>query len=107
MVEMPASQYVEARNNGYYVAGTRISLDSVACAIGRGETLEEILADFPAIESRQKLKGAIAFINAHPSEIEAYLAEKAQRWEEARKLNPPHLGEKARRYRGKKDLRSA
>lgn len=107
MIEMPASQYVEARNHGYYVAGTRISLDSVAYAVGRGETLEEILADFPALESRQKLEGAIAFINAHPSEIEVYLAEMAQRWEEARKLNPPHLTEKARRYRGKKDLRSA
>ena len=107
MVEMPAGQYVEARNHGYYVAGTRISLDSVACATGRGETLEEILADFPAIDSRQVLEGAIAFINAHPSEIEIYLAEKAGRWEEARKLNPPHLVERARRYRGKKDLRSA
>src|SRR6266436_1531038 len=107
MVEMPASQHVESRNHGYHVAGTRISLDSVACAIGRGETLEEILADFPAIESRQILEGAIAFINAHPSEIATYLAEKAGRWEEARKLNPPHLAERARRYRGKKDLRSA
>ena len=107
MVEMPASQYVESRNHGFYVAGTRISLDSVACAIGRGETLEEILADFPAIESRRILEGAIAFIHAHPSEIATYLAEKAGRWEEARKLNPPHLAERARRYRGKKDLRSA
>jgi uncharacterized protein (DUF433 family) len=107
MVEMPASHYVEARNHGYFVAGTRISLDSVACAVGRGETLEEILADFPAIESRQMLERAIAFIKAHPSEIEIYLAEKARMWEQARKLNPPHLVEKARRYRRKKDLRSA
>jgi len=54
--------YVEERNRGYYIAGTRISLDSIAYALKRGETADEILADFPALKSRQKLEGAIAFI---------------------------------------------
>jgi uncharacterized protein (DUF433 family) len=104
---MPANQYVECRGSGYYVAGTRISLDSIAYALRRGETDEDILADFPALESRQKLQGVIAFIQAHPSEINAYLAENAQRWEDARKLNPPDLVEKARKYRKERDLKSA
>ena len=107
MIEMPTDLYVEERNRGYYVAGTRISLDSIAHALNRGETADEILADFPTLKSRQKLEGAIAFIKAHPKVIEAYLAEGAQAWEEARKLNPPELVERARRYRARRDPKSA
>jgi len=79
---------------------TRISLDSVAYALKRGETVEEILADFPVIENRQGLEGAIAFIKAHPVEVEAYLAEQADRYEELRKQNPPppEITERVRRY---------
>jgi uncharacterized protein (DUF433 family) len=104
---MPLSQDIEMRNDSYYIAGTRISLDSIAYAVRRGETMDEILTDFPAIESRQKLERAIAFIEAHPKEIESYLAQNAQRWEEARKLNPPDLVEKAQKYRAEKGLKSA
>ncbi len=32
------SEYIEQRNRGYYVAGTRISLDSVVCAFNRGDS---------------------------------------------------------------------
>jgi len=38
------------------------------------------LIDFPAVECRQKVEGAIAFIYGHPKEIETYLAEKARPW---------------------------
>ena len=107
MIEIPANEYVEARHEGYYIAGTRISLDSIAYALSRGDTVQEILADFPALESRHKLEGAIAFIEAHPAEVLAYLTEKARRWKEARNLNPPTLAERAAKYRGKKDLKSA
>jgi len=109
MIEMPASQYVEIRNQGYYLAGSRISLDSVAYALKRGQTVEEILEDFPVIENRQRLEGAIAFIKAHPVEVDAYLAEKAERWEEQRKQNPllPEVAERIRRYRESKGLKSA
>ena len=107
MIQMPSDPCIEMRNQGYYLAGTRISLDSIAYAVGRGETVEKILADFPVLESRQKLEGAIAFVQAHPKEIESYLAENARRWEQARKQNPPDVVEKARKYREKRDLKSA
>src|ERR1039457_593200 len=70
MSDLPASQYIEARGDGYRVAGTRISLDSIAYAVRRGETVGDILADFPAIQSRQKLEGVIAFVQSHPREVE-------------------------------------
>jgi len=73
----------------------------------RGEGVEEILDDFPALHSRELLEGAMAFVQAHQQEVDAYLAEGALRWEEARKLNPPELVEKVRRYRAERGLKSA
>ena len=105
MVELPTSPYIETRNGGYYLAGVRISLDSIAWGLRRGETVEEILADFPAIKSRETLEGAVAFIKAHPKEIKAYLAQQDREWEEARKLNPPELVEKVRKYREERKLK--
>jgi len=107
IIEMPANAAVERRDQGYYIAGTRISLESLAWAIKRGEAVEEILADFPALGSRDRLEGAIAFINSHPREIDAYLAAGAQAWAEARKLNPPELAERARRFRESREPKSA
>lgn len=51
MSGIPASEFVEIRNHGYYPAGTRISLDSIAYAVRRAKTIEEILVDFPALAS--------------------------------------------------------
>ena len=107
MAALPTNEHVEIRHLGYYLAGTRISLDSIAYALRRGETVEEILADFPVLESRQRLDGAIAFIEAHPEEVDAYLTRQAQRWEEARKRNPPEFVERARRHRQDKGFKSA
>ena len=41
------SEYIEQRDGGYYVAGTRISLDSVVYAFNRGDSPERILEEFP------------------------------------------------------------
>ena len=40
------SDYVEQRNGGYYVADSRVSLDSVVYAFRRGEAPETILDHF-------------------------------------------------------------
>jgi hypothetical protein len=36
------SEYIEERNGGYYIAGTRISLDSVVYSVERGNSPEGI-----------------------------------------------------------------
>jgi hypothetical protein len=99
MPETLASPYIEMRNRGYYLTGSRISLDSIAYAVRRNETVDEILEDFPAISSQRNLEGAVAFVKSHPDEVGAYLEENARLWEEARKLNPPELVEKMRIFR--------
>lgn len=63
---------VEQYNGGYYVAGVRVSLDSVVYAHLRGESPEEIVKSFPVLNLEQ-VKGAIAYYLANRSEIDAYL----------------------------------
>ena len=44
------SEYIEQRDGGYYVAGTRISLDSVVYSFNEGNSPEAIQQDFPLLK---------------------------------------------------------
>lgn len=78
--------YVEERDGGYWVAGTRISLDSVVYAFNEGQSAESIARDFPVLRLEQ-VYGAIAFYLAHRSEIDAYLEKARQDYEAARQAD--------------------
>lgn len=41
-----AKEYVEERNGGLYVAGTRVSLDSVVQSFNEGMSAETIVEEF-------------------------------------------------------------
>jgi uncharacterized protein (DUF433 family) len=43
------SQYIERRDGGYCVDGTRISRDSVVYAFNPGDSPERILEEFPLL----------------------------------------------------------
>src|SRR5437016_5891318 len=85
---MPINQYVEVRNGCYYMARTRIGLDVVTYEFRDGRSPEEILEAYPSIRSLAKLYGAITFILEHPEEINSYLKEQDERWEEFKTRNP-------------------
>jgi uncharacterized protein (DUF433 family) len=74
------SEYIEERNRGYYVAGTRISLDSVVYAFNEGQSPEAIQEDFPLLK-RSQIYGAIAFYLDHQAEIDKYLKETEREFE--------------------------
>jgi uncharacterized protein (DUF433 family) len=65
--------YVEKRQNGFWVAGTRVSLDSLVYAFLSGQTAESIAQSFPVLQLEQ-VYGAIAYYLAHRAEVDAYLA---------------------------------
>jgi uncharacterized protein (DUF433 family) len=52
---IPANEYVEIRNDGCYVAGTRIGLDVVAFAFRNGRSAEAIFDAYPGIGSLAKV----------------------------------------------------
>jgi uncharacterized protein (DUF433 family) len=65
-------EYVEQRNGGYYVAGTRVSLDSVVYAFLRGATPEGIQSSFTSLNLEQ-IFGSLAYYLANREKIDEYL----------------------------------
>ena len=74
------SEYIEQRHGGYYVAGTRISLDSVVYSFNEGQSPEAIQEDFPSLK-RSQIYGAIAFYLDHQAEIDKYPEETEREFE--------------------------
>ncbi len=65
-------EYVEQRNGGYYVAGTRVSLDSVVYAFLEGDSPEGIAYSYQALTLEQ-IFGALAYYLANRATIDEYL----------------------------------
>jgi uncharacterized protein (DUF433 family) len=86
-----AKDHVEQRDGGYWVAGTRISLDSLVYAFLRGASPESIAQSFPVLRL-EEVYGAVAYYLAHQAELDAYLRSAEQQFDElrhdARSLNP-------------------
>ena len=97
------SAYIEQRNGGYYVAGTRISLDSVVYSFNQGDSPESIQQDFPLLTCAQ-VYDTIAFYLDHQAEIDEYLARTEREFEEGsiplQQANPA-LWEKLERARAR------
>src|ERR1017187_486284 len=98
--------YIEERNGGYYVAGTRISLDSVVYSFERGNSPEAIQKEYPLLRLPQ-IYGATAFYLGHQEEVRRYLEAKEQDIEassvplaEACRSKPRTLGQIAARPAG-------
>jgi len=66
------NQYVNQRDEGYWVGGSRVSLDSIVYAFLDGQSAESIAQSFPVLTLEQ-VYGAIAFYLANRSEIDTYL----------------------------------
>jgi uncharacterized protein (DUF433 family) len=97
------SEYIEQRDGGYYLAGTRISLDSIVCAFNEGQSPEAIQKDFPLLKLSQ-IYGAVAFYLDHQAEIDNYLKETEREFESrgiALSKSNPVLWEKIQRARTK------
>ena len=88
---MANREYVERRNGGYYVAGTRVSQDSIVYAFLSGDSAEMIQKSFSTLRL-EEVYGGIAFYLANQSEVDEYLvsAEKeyALQLVEARQKDP-------------------
>jgi uncharacterized protein (DUF433 family) len=73
-------QYVEQRDKGYWIEGTRISLDSVVYAFLNGDSPESILQNFPVLTLEQ-VYGTIAFYLTNKEVINEYLKEGEKEFE--------------------------
>ena len=84
-------EYVEQRDGGYYLAASRVSLDSIVYAFLRGESPETIADSFPSATMEQ-VYGAVAYYLANRDAIDAYLrdgrAEFAHLRDDGRRAHP-------------------
>ena len=81
MIRIMHSEYIEQRNGGYYVAGVRISLDSVVYSFNQGNSPERIMEQFPLLDKLANVYGAIAFYLDHKAEIDQYLVDAEREFE--------------------------
>ena len=72
--------YIEQRDAGYWIIGTRVSLDSVVYRRREGLSAETIAECFPALTLEQ-VYGAITYYLSHRAKIDAYLKASEQDYE--------------------------
>lgn len=102
-----AKEYVEERDGNYYVAGTRVSLDSIIHAFRRGESPETICQNFELLRL-EEVYGAIAHYLAHQTDIDAYLVRQDEKWIEGRRgANPLPSDLRERLMRARDHLHTA
>jgi uncharacterized protein (DUF433 family) len=86
-----AKEYVEKRNGGFYIAGSRVSLDSIVFGFLNGSSPEAIQHSFSALTLEQ-VYGGITFYLANRPEVDEYLEDADRDFEklrlEARKKHP-------------------
>lgn len=86
-----AKDYVEQRGGGYFIEGTRVSVDSVVYAFLRGESPEGIAESFPALTLEQVF-GALTFYLANRETVDQYLRKSEEEFEllrrQAQQKNP-------------------
>ena len=86
-----AKEYVEQRDGGYWVTGTRVSLDSIVYAFLRGSAPESIAQSFPVLKL-EEVYGAITYYLGHQSDVDDRLRQHDREFEtlraQARQASP-------------------
>src|SRR5258707_2938454 len=98
--------YVEERNGGLYVAGTRVSVDSIVQSFNDGLSPEAILGEFEFLTLAQ-IYGVITHYLENQPSVDAYRLRQRERFAEFRKAPEPLPKELHQRLSAAKDqLRS-
>jgi len=102
-------EYIELRDGAWYVAGTRVSLDSIVHAFRRGESAETICQNFEVL-GLEEVYGAIAWYLANQAAVDEYMIRQERRWADERRdsdLLPSELRERLLRERKLQAIRRA
>lgn len=92
--------FVERRDGGFYLTGSRVPIDRIVWEYRNGEDPEAIQSHYPTL-SLDQVNGAITFYLNHKGEVEQVMEER-QRAEDAYTAahpTPPDIKEKFERMR--------
>ena len=81
-----AKDYIEKRGEGYYLVGSRVSLDVIVSRFLEGASPESIVESFPTVTLEQVF-GALAFYLSNRAAVDAYLAEGERKFEKMAKIS--------------------
>ena len=84
---MTANEYIDSRDGGFYIKGTRVPLDSIVHEFRNGESPESIRQAFPTL-TREQVYGAITFYLGHQEEVEATIQSTDRAWPELEASHP-------------------
>ncbi len=100
--------YVERRDDGFYLIGSRVPLDAIVREYWNDELPEAIRAHYPTLGLAQ-VYGAITFYLGNREEVEAAIVARTRVEEEFRDSHPspPHLQEKLARGKPHLPVRSS
>ena len=92
--------FVEHRESGFYLVGSRVPIDRIVREYRDGEQPEAIRSHYPTL-SLEQVNGAIAFYLGHKEEVEKVMAERKHVEDEFSKTHPvpSHLKAKIERAR--------
>jgi uncharacterized protein (DUF433 family) len=99
--------YVEHRNGGYYLAGTRIPLEGIVYQFRQGTSAEGIRQGLPSLTLEQ-IYGAITFYLANQEDVDLYVHETEKFTDQSRAASqslPSDLRERLNRARSEMHLK--
>jgi uncharacterized protein (DUF433 family) len=79
--------YIEQRDGGFYIRGTRVPLDSIVHEFRNGMSAESIRQAFPTLTLEQ-VYGAVAFYLGHQAEADASIRDAERAWSEFEAAHP-------------------
>lgn len=92
-----STQYIEQHHGGYWISGTRVSLDSIVYRWREGLSAETIQKECYPVLSLKQVYGAILFYLENQEMVDAYLVEEEQEEEAIRQQIRAAYPEAARR----------
>jgi uncharacterized protein (DUF433 family) len=82
-----SKEYVEQRDNAYWVVDSRVSLDSIVYAFLEGLSPETIATECFPVLSLEQVYGAITFYLANRQQIDEYLEQRRIDYEAKRQAS--------------------
>jgi uncharacterized protein (DUF433 family) len=99
-METATKQYIKFSEGDYYVAESRVLLESIVTEFLDGRSPESIQQSFPTLKLAE-IYGAIAYYLDHQAEINAYLQQRRADYEARRQMSISQDEEFHRRLREK------
>ena len=95
-----AGNYIERRETGLYIVGSRVPIDRIVWEYRNGEDAQTIQSHYPTL-SLDQVEGAIAFYLSHRDEVEQAMDERkhAEEAHIAAHPAPPEIKERFERMR--------